>query len=175
MISGAENEDRLLSADEQAMVLSSRPPEIEMLGKTDLEALARRLRNRRDRAQRAASQQKREMRGKADPRGVAPARDNTGTEGKKEVLAAALKRVNDALKKISEPAVEKPAAPSATEVLRKALDAKQAAAPQHPGPGRTSATGMQPHESTRPLVRMDPREVGRVSKATKMAQAKRDH
>jgi hypothetical protein len=77
-------------------------------------------------------------------------------------------------KKISAPAPEKPVVPSTTEQLRTALDAKQAAAPQHPAPGRTSAGGMWATESKRPSVRMDPREVGRVAKATKVAQAKRD-
>ncbi len=165
----AHDENRLLNADEQALVASTRSPAVDMLSKADLQALARRLRNARDRAHRAGSQQQREMRGKADPRGIAPAADNTGTVGKKEVLVEALKRVNVALRKFAPPKK-----PTAAEVLRHALEAKQANVAQHPGPGRTSSKGMQPHESRQPSVRMDPREIGRVSQATKVAQAKRD-
>ena len=59
-------------------------------------------------------------------------------------------------------------------MLKNALEAKQAATPKHPSPGRTAASGMAAKRSTRPTASVDPREVGRVSKATKVAQAKRD-
>ena len=45
---------------------------------------------------------------------------------------------------------------------------------KHPGPGRTASDGMKAKVSKQRTVRMDPREIGRVSKATKVAQAKRD-
>ena len=166
MNASAEHEDRLLNVAEREMVAQTRPPAAEALTKDELQALGKRLREARDRSRRIASQQQREMRGKTDPRGVAPARDNTGTEAKVEVLVEALKRVTAALRKLNRP--------TATQTLRKALDAKQAAVPHHPGPGRTASKGMLPKDSKQPSVRMDPREVGRVSKATKVAQAKRD-
>lgn len=166
MNASAEHEDKLLNVAEREMVAETRPPALETLTKTNLQALGKRLREARDRSRRMASQQQREMRGKTDARGAAPARDNTGTEAKVEVLVEALKRVTAALRKLNRP--------TTTETLRKALDAKEAATPQHPAPGRTASTGMQPKGSKQPSVRMDPREVGRVSKATKVAQAKRD-
>jgi len=43
------------------------------------------------------------MRGKAQPRGVTPARDNTGSLGKTEVLVSALKRVAAALSQLDKP------------------------------------------------------------------------
>jgi hypothetical protein len=86
-----EREERLLSAAEREMVALTRPPSIQALGK--------RLREARDRSRRIASQQQREMRGKADPRGAAPTRDNTGSLGKTAVLVGALKRVTAALRK----------------------------------------------------------------------------
>jgi glutamate/tyrosine decarboxylase-like PLP-dependent enzyme len=170
MAKRVSDEARLLSAAEQELVAEASPAALEALAKPELQALAARLRNARDRAQRILAQQNREMRGKADPRGAAPARDNTGTAGKKTLLAEALARVNAALRKLE--AARKKAA--ATEVLRHALEAKAASAPKHPDPGRTATKGMVPKASKQRTVRMDPREIGRVSQATKVAQAKRD-
>ncbi len=167
MSTSTEYDDRLLSMAEREMVAQTLPPTVDTLTKEELQALGKRLRAARDRSRRIARQQQREMRGKADPRGATPARDNTGSEGKTGVLVEALKQVTAALRKLNRP--------TATQVLRKALDAKQAAVPHHPGSGVTRSKGMQAKASKQRSVRMDPREVGRVSKATKVAQAKRDH
>lgn len=157
-----ENEDRMLTVAEREMVAQTRLPAVEALARDDIQALGKRLREARDCSRSIASQQQREMRGKSDPRGAAPARDNTGSEGKTE----ALKRLTAALRRLNRP--------TANQVLRKALEAKTAAEPHHPAPGRTASKGMTAKGSKQPSVRVDPREVGRVSKATKAAQAKRD-
>ena len=161
-----ENEDRMLTVAEREMVAQTRLPAVEALARDDIQALGKRLREARDCSRSIASQQQREMRGKSDPRGAAPARDNTGSEGKTEVLVEALKRLTAALRRLNRP--------TANQVLRKALEAKTAAEPHHPAPGRTASKGMTAKGSKQPSVRVDPREVGRVSKATKAAQAKRD-
>jgi len=167
-----QDEDRLLSLFERELVAQSRPPTLHALRKEDLEALGKQLRRLRDRYRRIANRQQREMRGKAEPKGATAARDNTGSEAKLVVLVAALNRVSAALRLRNRRA--------ATQVLRDALAAKQAAQPNHPGPGRTAApdkqkkTGMQKKESPRRTVRVDPREIGRVSQATKAHQAKKD-
>lgn len=159
-------EDRLLSVPERAMVAQTRAPVIATWTKAELQDLGKRLREARDRARRIGAQQKREMRGKSEPRGAAPARENAGTEAKTQVLVDALKRVTAALRKLN--------APKPADVLRKALAKKNATPPNHPGPGRTASKGMQPKVSPRGTVKTDPREIGRVSKAVKVAQAKRD-
>jgi hypothetical protein len=82
------------------MVAQTRPPSISQMSRVELQALGKRLREARDRSRRIASQQQREMRGKADPRGAAPARDNTGSLSK----VGALKRVTAALRKRNKPA-----------------------------------------------------------------------
>jgi hypothetical protein len=161
-----EHEDRLLAVPEREMVAQTRRPGADALTREELQALGKRLREARDRSRRNASQQQREMRGKTAPRGASPARDNTGSEAKTEVLVQALKRVTAALRKLNKP--------TAAQVMRKALETKQAAKPQHPGAGRTASPGMQPKDSKQRSVHIDPREIGRVSKATKVAQAKRD-
>ena len=127
MDSSAEAEDRLLSVPERDMVVQTRPPAVDGLGKVELQALGKRLREARDRSRRIASQQQREIRGKADPRGATLAQENAGSEAKTTVLIEALKRVTAALRKINRP--------SATQVLRTALEIKNATAPQHPAPG----------------------------------------
>ncbi|HEY2132245.1 MAG TPA: hypothetical protein VGH36_04610 [Acetobacteraceae bacterium] len=160
-------EDRLLSVTEREMVAQTKPPALNRLSKEGLQALAKRLRSARDRARRMGRQQKREIRGKADPKGAVAARENAGTEAKAELLVDALGRVTGALRKL--------AAPTQAELTRKAAAMKQAAPKtRHPGGGDTAAKGMQPKASRRPMVKTDPREVGRVSRAGKVAQAKRD-
>jgi len=94
-------EDRLLSIAERTMVEQTRPPVIAQLSKEELQALGKRLREARDRARRIGRQQQREMRGKAEPRGTTPARDNTGTEAKAQALVDALRRVTAALRKLN--------------------------------------------------------------------------
>ncbi len=167
MTGSASSEDRLLSIAEREMVAQTRPSGVGKLSKDDLQALARRLRDARDRAKRMAHQQRREISGKAAPRGASAARDNLGTEAKAQVLANALQRVSLALRKLT--------APTQAELIRKAVARKQAAATaQHPASGRTASKGMQPKASRGPKVKMDPREIGRVSQAVKVAQKKRD-
>jgi len=166
MNASTKDDDRLLSMAERELVAQTRPPIADELTKEQLQALGKRLREARDRSRRIASQQQREMCGKSGPRGAAPARDNTGSEAKTAVLVEALKRVTAALRKLNRP--------TPAQVLRKALEAKKAAVPQHPSAGPTASKGMRATGSKQRSVRMDPREIGRVSKANKIAQAKRD-
>lgn len=159
-------EDRLLSIAEREMVEQTKPAGIAQLSKEELQALGKRLREARDRAWRIGRQQQREMRGKVEFRAASPARDNTGTEAKAEVLVDALRRVTAALRKLNTPTPAEPA--------RKATAARAMPAPQHPGPARTASKGMQPKPNRRPTAKADPREIGRTSQAVKVAQAKRD-
>ena len=153
MSASTKNGDRLLNIAEREPVAQTLPPIADALTKEELQALGKWLREARDRSRRIASQQQREMRGKTSPRWAAPARDNTGSEAKTEVLAEALKRVTAALRKLNKP--------TASQVLRKALDAKQAAVPQHPSSSRTASKGMRAKVSKQRSVQIDPREVRR--------------
>jgi hypothetical protein len=166
MSANSDSEERLLSIAEREMVEQTKPAGIVQLSKEELQALGKRLREARDRARRIGRQQQRELRGKAEPRAAKPARDNTGTEAKAQVLVDALRRVTAALRKLN--------APTPAEPARKTAAALAIPAPQHPGPGRTASKGMQPNPSRRAAVKADPREIGRVSQAVKVAQVKRD-
>jgi hypothetical protein len=94
----SDEEARLLSASEREAVEMTREPAIAALSRIELQALTKHLREARNRARDIDSQQRREMRGKAEPRGAAPSRDNVGTLGKVEVLDKALQRIDHQLR-----------------------------------------------------------------------------
>jgi hypothetical protein len=93
MSNAAKLEARLLTASELELVASTRAPEIERQSDDELKAAARRLREAARRAKTIAARQAREIRGKSEPRGARPAKDNLGTVGKAEALGAALERI----------------------------------------------------------------------------------
>jgi hypothetical protein len=99
MNDAAKLEARLLTAAELALVVVTRPPEIERQSVDELKAAARRLREAHDRAKAIGTRQAREMRGKADPRGAKLAKDNSGTVGKAQALREALDRVEAELRR----------------------------------------------------------------------------
>jgi hypothetical protein len=99
MTDAAKLEARLLTADELAQVAVTRPPEIERHALDELKAVARRLREAHERAKAIGTRQAREMRGKTEPHGARPARDNLGTVAKAQALRDALDRVEAELRR----------------------------------------------------------------------------
>lgn len=83
---------RIFSKEEVELVAQSHQPALGMLPDSEVMKIRSLLRERRDRAQTLARQQKREMRGKASASN--PAKDNTGTQLKACALASAVARVN---------------------------------------------------------------------------------
>ena len=86
MSAKAEPEPRLLNASELEMVSFTQYPAIEQLPIEQLKAVGRRLRQAHVRAKDISARQQREIRGKVEPRGVNPTRDNSGTMAKAQVL-----------------------------------------------------------------------------------------
>lgn len=167
----AATEKRLLTADENELVAQTHYPHVSALDRDALADARRRLRTSRDKARDVGRRQRREMRGKADPRGARAARDNSGTEMKRRIFANALKRVNRELARFA--AAERK--PKQADIARRALELKRANRQAHrPDAGRTAHGGMTAKPSTRSSVESDPREVGRVSQFVKNAQARRD-
>lgn len=150
---------RLLTASEQEAVNLTLQPAIAGLSRQDLQALARRMREARDRARAIASQQRREMRGKSEPRGATAARDDVGTIAKEQVLADAVKRITEQLR-------HTPAKPAGGPPVNSRSRKAAAVRPTSPGPAAKP--------SKLATVHADPREVGRVSKVVMSAQARRD-
>ena len=83
----AKLEARLLTAAELDLVAVTRPPEIERRSVDELKAVARRLREAHDRAKDIGTRQAREMRGKAEPRGATPAKDNSEPSARRRLCA----------------------------------------------------------------------------------------
>lgn len=164
-------EKRILKATEFELVQRTHHPQIAELSRDELKDAARRLRDFRNKARDVARQQRREMRGKAEARGARPAGDNTGTNVKRTVFSAALKRVNRELSRLEGAGT----AESQVEIARRALALKRASRwRHHPAGGRTAHEGMRPVTNDGATVSTDPREIGRVSQFVKNAQARRD-
>jgi hypothetical protein len=89
-----KEEARALDRDEQELVERSHHPAVRELDDAALLELLRRVRERRDRAQALARQQRRELRGKAAPRGATPTTGDAGARLKHEMLAKAVRRLN---------------------------------------------------------------------------------
>ena len=166
----AQLEARLLSAPELEVVNASRPPATQQASNEQLKVLAQRLRRARDRAKDVAARQKREMRGKAHPRGAKP--NNTGTLAKAQVLEEAIERVEEELSRRENLTTTTTQA----DLSRHALELKLSRpGPPHPSSGRSASEGMKPKERQKPLrVGASKGEVGRVSQEGKVAQARKD-
>jgi len=148
-------EQRLLTDAEFEVVQQSHYPAIFELSRDALADAARRLRDYRDKAGDVARRQRREMRGKASPRGARPARDNTGSTMKKQIFASALKRVNRELGRTAR--AEQRAGQS--EIARRALALRrESRVGRHPSAGRTAGHGMRAIPNPVPPTATDPRE-----------------
>jgi len=169
--SGSEN--RFLNASEAEMVGITRSPELEQQSPQQLKALTHRLRQAHDRAKDISTRQQREIRGKEGPRGAKRVQDNAGSLAKARVLFEALERVDRELSRREEIGN---GTPSQAELSRRALELKMSGQTGvHPDPGRSASEGMRPKKRKELFtVGTTRKEIGRVSQAGKVAQARRD-
>jgi len=167
MATSTAAERRLLGEDFD-LVAPSHYPALAALPAEEVLALARTLRDRRNRLREMVHANRRARRGKAEPR--AGAGHDAALARRKQAFAAALKRVNHRLDILHGEARRAWHA----QALRDALARKRAARAHHPGAGATADPGMAAKPSRKRTVRTDPREIGRVSQFVKAAQAKRD-
>jgi hypothetical protein len=91
MARSKKQERRLLGADELTLVEKTHHPTLGLLPDQDLAELRKLVRERRDRAQDIAARQRRELRGKAAPKGARAATDDSGAK-----RALELRRANEA-------------------------------------------------------------------------------
>jgi len=134
-----------------------------------LQALRVRLRGLRDKERTLTRRKQRDIRGKAEPRG------SPGTVERplhrKQIFAAALKRVNKELGRVHALA----ARTAHVEAAWRALALRRAAKFEpHPPAGDTAQEGMRALPSRRRRTTVSPRTIGTTSQATKRAQAARD-
>ena len=143
-MSATEPEDRLLNASELEMVAGTKPPAIEQQSKEELKALLHRLRQAQSRAHDIAARQQREIRGKADPHGAKPVKENAGTAAKAQALSGAIQRLDAELSRREEtapgspsqaapgsPSQAAPGSPSQADLARHALELKMRSEPSH--------------------------------------------
>jgi hypothetical protein len=166
-----KSERSQLSHEEFEMVRVTHHPAIYGLAPDELRAVKLRLQTHRDKARVLARQKQREMKGTAEPRG----RSFPGTaelpRRRKQVFAAALKRVNKELDRLHKLA----ARTAHVEAARAALAQHRAAKfVHHPPAGATPHEGMQPRTIPRRRRRVPPSRIGSISQATRVAQAIRD-
>jgi hypothetical protein len=164
-------ERSVLSYDEHGIVLRSHHPLIYEAELDALKLLHRRLRDMRDKEKTLARAKTREARGKGPPRGQSLPGTAEHPLQRKQVFAAALKRVSKEIHRR-----EKLEARAAhIEAARRALAMRRAAQfPTGPKAGDTPREGMHPLPNRRRRARVDPARVGSVSQATRSAQAARD-
>jgi hypothetical protein len=162
-----------LDASELQIVGATRSPAIKQLTLKQLKALVPRLRRAHRRARDISARQQREMRGKVAPRGTKRVRDNTGSRGKVQVLFEAIQRVDGELSRREE---KNTRALSQAQLSRRALEQKlRSQTTQRPNAGRSASQGMRPKARKKP-IKVGPagKEIGRVSQAGKVAQARKD-
>ena len=137
----------------------------------ELEAMRPRLRKMHDKERALSRQKRREGRGKAEARGASVPGTAEHASQRKQVFAAALKRVNKELERLHDLSVRT----VHVEAARKALALHRAANfIPYPSAGPTASEGMVPRLSTRRKTIIEGAKIGRVSQATKVAQAVRD-
>ena len=95
-------ERSLLSHEEFEAVRASHYPFISSLSADELRTLRSSLRDRRSKARSIALRQRREMRGKAEPRGASPARDDAQAMKRKQIFVHAVKRLNRELHRLDD-------------------------------------------------------------------------
>jgi hypothetical protein len=164
-------ERSLLSHEEYETIRLTHHPAIYDVEVAELEAMRPRLRKMREKEQTLGRQRRREARGKAGARGASFPGTAEHTSKRKQVFAAALKRLNNELRRLHNLA----ARTAHVEAARKALALRRAADFETYPPAETTANeGMVPKASTRRRKIMTGTKIGRASQATKVAQAIRD-
>ncbi|MDQ8698007.1 hypothetical protein [Hyphomicrobium sp. LHD-15] len=171
MATSAKLERSVLSHEEFALVKDTHHPEIYGVG--DLKALQElqsRLRTLRGKERTLTRQKRRETRGKSEARGKSFPGTSEQPLKRKQVFAAALKRVNNEVRRVR--AIE--ATARNVEAAHKAFQLKREANFLHHPVERTASDGMKSLSNTRRRSHIPGSQIGSVSQATKVAQAIKD-
>jgi hypothetical protein len=166
-----KSERSRLSHDEYALVRVTHHPAIYELSPDELHALKARLREQRNKARALARQKHRELRGKAEPRGKSFPGTADQPSQRKQIFAAALKRINKELDRLH----KLEARTAHVEAARAALAQYRAAKfVHHPAAGPTPHGGMRPRARLHRRTKVPGSKIGSISQATRVAQAIRD-
>jgi hypothetical protein len=164
-------ERSLLSHDEYETIRHTHHPAIYDVEPAELEVMRSRLRKMRAKEQTLSRQKRREARGKREARGASFPGTAERPLQRKQVFAAALKRINKELERFRNLA----ARTAHVEAARQTLALRRAANfIPYPPARATASEGMAPHPSRRRKTIIEGAKIGRISQATKIAQAVRD-
>jgi hypothetical protein len=164
-------EARALSADEREIVGKTSAAALKSLADSELASLVKLTRARRDRARTVAERQRREIRGKAAPRGAARIKADEGSRLKHSVLSAALDRLSAEADRRRRTSAKKSLVASAKKALATKQAAKGAAVPAS---GRSAGKGLRGKARVTVENHVPKSTRGRVRKQVARAQAKRD-
>jgi len=169
MATTQREERELLGHDGFALIAPSHQPAVAALPPEELRALATRLRAEHAKLRDLIREGKRAKRGKGDARAAASAEAGKATR-RKQVYAAALKRVNSRFSELTQESrrAEHRAA------LKAALARRQAQRAQHPASGFSSSEGARSKARTKGAKHVHGARIGSVSAQNKRAQASRD-
>lgn len=172
MAMSRKHEARALNDEERQLVQKSHHPEVQDLSDAELSHLVKIVRERRDKAQAEAHRRRREMRGKAAPKGARPSKLDAGSNAKLQVLAMGMRRLNGELERRRQLATR-------IDLVENARRALVLTKVKKPPPAanfntRHAHQGMRVEENTKARSLTRPMERGRLRKAAAVAQAKRD-
>jgi hypothetical protein len=165
------SERKFLDRDELAVIEPSHHPQLVELEAGQLREMRGRLRDLRAKAQTVARHKRREARGKGPARAAGASGSYDHAARRRQIFSQALRRTNRQLQRLEHAEARARTVQGAQRAL--ALK-RRAQTPDRPGPGRHARSGMRANPSLRRAMGVDPAKVGRVSKAGKVAQAKRD-
>ena len=166
----SQREEReLLGHDAFALIAPTHQPAIAALPAEELRAIATRLRAEHAKLRDLIREGHRAKRGKGDARAAANAEAGKATR-RKQVYAAALKRVNSRFDELTQERRRE----EHRAALKEALARRQAQRAQHPSAGFGSSAGMQSKANAKGRNHVHGARVGSVSAQGKRAQARRD-
>ncbi|MFT0861303.1 hypothetical protein [Ancylobacter sp. G4_0304] len=170
MSSSRRSERSLISHDEDEVVRLSHHPAIYEVETEALQGLRRRIREFHEKERTLSRHKRRVVRGKAEERGRSFPGTAERPAQRKQVFAAAMKRVNSELRRRAD--LESRA--SQAEIAHKALALRRSANfTKPPVADRTADTGMDVIPSRRRTT-VPPAKIGSISQQVKNAQARRD-
>lgn len=165
-------ERSLMAHDEFELLSQTHYPALIDLSDEDISKTRQRLRDLRDKERTFVRGMRRGQRGKASTRGGSFPGNVETPARRKQVFTSALKRLNAEVARREAITAQQ----ALIESAQRALAMKTSATWRpHPAPGRSKRSGMRPVESNRSESLVDRANVGRVVRATKVAQARRDN
>ena len=163
-------ESSILNYEEQQIVLTSHYPAIGEADRAILENLRFVLRDLRDKERTLAHHQRRVTKGSAEPRGRRTAKPGANRFRRKQLFVAALKRINNELRRLQKFEARR----ELGETARRALMLRRAKQFSRPENFPTSRDGMRSLPSRRRTVKLPRSKIGRASQTNKRTQARRD-